>query len=148
MRHLALIALLTVSLAAPGFAGHIGPAVPYSLTLSGSTSGGGIAGKFGGVTVGGAYMGGEWVLTVYGKPFVKGIISCTAGPCTLSGTMVAGKIVTFFATGRVPGTVSGRLIVREFPNHDAWTLAVDQWARSNMLTSEQYSELIYAATRF
>lgn len=148
MRQLALIALLAASLAVPGWAGHIGPAVPYSLTLSGSTTSGGISGKFGGVSVGGAYTGGEWVLTVYGKPFARGIISCTAGPCTLSGQMVAGRIVTFFATGRVPGTISDRLVVREFPNHDAWTLAVDQWARSNMLTPEQYAELIYAATRF
>ena len=92
MRHLIVTLMLIGALAAPAAAQDA--RLTYTLTFSGTTARGTIAGAWGGLLVQGAYANGQWVIVSGGAPLVGGTYRCGGG-CTFEGSVNYGPGTRF-----------------------------------------------------
>lgn len=151
--YLALAAGLALGLALPGPATAQAP-LSYNLTVTGETfSGirpsGAIAGTFGGVAVDGAYSGGAWTLSSYGRPFAAGAYACVK-ICRFGGRTLAGRLLTYAWTSQVPtwdarSQIAQGAIGPLFASRTQWSFLVASWARANGLPPELQTRLMYNA---
>lgn len=149
MRRVAVI-LLASTLAVPAWA-QSSAALPYTLTVAGTTSGGTLTGTLGGVQVRGTYANGAWTLTVQGQTFASGSYTCSTA-CTFTGVTVIGRTVSFttstvpLGTASTTVTLAGSFTSSQFPTHGAWVSAVAQWANTH-LTGAAIGHVVSEAAR-
>jgi hypothetical protein len=118
----------------------------FSPRLATSPATGRVRGWFGGVPVAGAFRGtassGTLTLTVREAVLAEGTYSCPSSGCFL-GRAVAGRRVEGMSMSGLDGV--GQSTSSAFPTHQAWVLAVSNWAATHF-DADQAASIVSAAS--